>query len=96
LFYEKTVNSFSKLVREAELLDLDSGIRSYVTYNGRKSFVFITRSARGYTLMIYGRKGRGPNESPEGRLFVKEFPTEKELMDFVEGIVERPIKAFVY
>jgi hypothetical protein len=96
LFYEKTVDSFPKLMREARLLDLDSGIRSYVTYDGRKCFAFITRSARGYTLMIYGRRGRGSNESPERRLFVKEFPAESELRNFVGRIVERPVRAFVY
>ena len=96
MFYEKSVNSFSKLMREARLLDLDSGIRSYATYHGRRCFVFITRSARGYTLMVYGRRLRGTNEFPQGRLLVKEFPTEGELGGFVQGLVERPVKAFVY
>jgi len=96
LFYEKNVGSFSGLMREAELLDLDSGIRSYVTHEGKRQFVFITRSARGYTLMVYWRRARGRTESPEGRLLVKEFKTTADLSSFLRGIIERPVRAFVY
>jgi hypothetical protein len=66
LFFEKTVNSFPKLMQEVDLLDLDSGIRTFGDLDGEKKrqFVFITRSPHdSYTLMVYGVKkatgGRG-------------------------------------
>jgi hypothetical protein len=66
LFFEKTVNSFPKLMEEVDLLDLDSGIRTFGDLDGKKKrqFVFITRSPHdSYTLMVYGVKkatdGRG-------------------------------------
>jgi hypothetical protein len=67
LFFEKTVNSFPKLMDEVDLLDLDSGIRTFGDLDRRKKrrqFVFITRSPHdSYTLMVYGVKkatgGRG-------------------------------------
>ena len=96
MFYEKTVNSFPRLMQEADLLDLDGGIRSYVTYNGRKSFVFVTRSPNGFTLMVYGRRVHGSKEAAGRRLLVEEFETTAELKRFVEGILARPVKAFVY
>ena len=96
MFYEKKVNSLPGLAREVELLDLDGGIRSHVTYNGKKSLVFITRSPHGFTLMVYGRRLDGSKEAPTQRLLVKEFQTGGELKGFVGGILTRPIKAFVY
>jgi hypothetical protein len=96
LFYEKTVDSLSGLMQEVELLDLDGGIRSHVTYNGKKSLVFITRSPGGFTLMVYGRRLDGSQEAPARRLLVKEFRTGSELKRFVGGILTRPVKAFVY
>jgi hypothetical protein len=59
LFFEKTVNSFPKLMEEVDLLDLDSGIRTFGDLDGKKKrqFVFITRSPHdSYTLMVYGVK----------------------------------------
>jgi hypothetical protein len=60
LIFEKTVSSFPKLMKEVDLLDLDSGIRTFGNYLGRKrQFVFVTRSPHdSYTLMVYGRKER--------------------------------------
>jgi hypothetical protein len=59
LFFEKTVNSFPKLMDEVDLLDLDSGIRTFGDLDRRKKrkFVFITRSPHdSHTLMVYGVK----------------------------------------
>ena len=96
MFYEKTVNSFPRLMQEADLLDLDGGIRSHVTYDGRKSLVFVTRSPNGFTLMVYGRRVHGSKEAPGRRLLVEEFQTSAELGRFIGGIIAKPVKAFVY
>ena len=44
-FFEKSVSSFPRLMEEVDLLDLDSGIRTFGDYEGKKKqFVFVTRS----------------------------------------------------
>jgi hypothetical protein len=74
LFFEKEVNSFPKLMEEVDLLDLDSGIRTFGDLDGKKKkrkFVFITRSPHdSYTLMVYDVKkatGGGHGEAEKGR-----------------------------
>jgi hypothetical protein len=98
LFYEKSVDSFPKLMREVDLLDLDSGIRTFGDYQGRKKqFVFITRSLHdSYTLMVYERKGHAGKAVPGGRLLVKEFQTKEDLGGFMRGMLSKPMRAFVY
>ena len=97
LFFEKSVDSFPKLMKEVGLLDLDSGIRAFGDFNGKKKqFVFVTRSPNeGYTLMVYGRAG-AKNPVPSKRLLVKEFRTKEALGEFMRGLLSRPVTAFVY
>lgn len=97
LFYEKKVNSFAKLTDEVDLLDLDSGIRTFADYQGQKGqFVFVTRSPHDtYTLMVYARKG-GSALVPGRRLLVKEFKVKDDLVDFMRGLLSKPVRAFVY
>jgi hypothetical protein len=98
LFFEKSVNSYPKLIEEVGLLDLDSGIRTFGDHKGKKrQFVFITRSPHdSYTLMVYARKSRGKAAVPGERLLVKEFRRKEELGEFMKGMLSRPISAFVY
>lgn len=98
LFFEKSVNSFSKLMREVDLLDLDSGIRAFGDYNGRKmQLVFVTRSLHDtYTLMVFERKANRKNPIPGKRLLVKEFSNKEELSQFMRPLLSKPVKAFVY
>jgi hypothetical protein len=97
LFYEKSVNSFSVLMEEVGLLDLDSGIRTFGDFKGKKrQFVFVTRSPNeGYTLMVYGRAG-AKSPVPGDRLLVKEFRTKDALGEFIGSLLSRPVRAFVY
>jgi len=97
LFYEKKVDSFAKLTEEVDLLDLDSGIRTFGDYQGKRGqFVFVTRSPHdSYTLMVYEKKG-GKAPVPGGRLLVKEFKRKEDLVDFMRGLLSKPVKAFVY
>jgi hypothetical protein len=96
LFFEREVDSFAELVEEVGLLDLDSGIRAFVDFEGRRQLLFVTRSPHdSYTLMVYERKaGRGTSVGK--RLLVKEFRKENDLTGFMKGILSRPVKAFVY
>jgi hypothetical protein len=97
VFFEKSVSSFPKLMEEVRLLDLDSGIRTFGDYHGRKGqFVFVTRSPHDtYTLMVYEKKG-GRAPAPGKRLLVKEFQTKGQLGKFMRGLLSRPVRAFVY
>jgi len=97
LFFEKSVNSFPELMQEVGLLDLDSGIRTFGDFNGKKKqFVFVTRSPNeGYTLMVYGRAGT-KKPVPSKRLLEKEFRTKDALGEFMRGLLSRPVRAFVY
>lgn len=98
LFYEKSVDSFAKLMKEVSLLDLDSGIRTFGDYDGREGqFVFVTRSPHdSYTLMVFEKAHGGGKPVPGKRLLVKEFRTKEELGEFMKGLLSRPVKAFVY
>jgi len=96
-FFEKTVGSFPRLMEEVGLLDLDSGIRTFGDYEGKKKqFVFVTRSPNdAYVLMVYAKKGAG-TPIPGERLLVKEFRTREELGEFMKRTLSRPVRAFVY
>ena len=98
MFYEKNVNSFPKLMKEVDLLDLDSGIRTFGDYEGKKKqFVFVTRSPHDtYTLMVYGKKARAAKPVPGKRLLVKEFQRKEDLGEFMRSLLSRPVRAFVY
>ena len=97
-FFEKSVGSFSGLMDEVDLLDLDSGIRTFGDYEGkRKQFVFVTRSPNeGYVLMVYAKKQGHSTPIPGKRLLVKEFRTREELGEFMGSMLSKPMRAFVY
>jgi hypothetical protein len=93
LFFEKGVSSFPRLMREVDLLDLDSGIRTFGDYK----FVFVTRSPHdSYTLMVYERKPSDSGYAAGKRLLVKEFKEKEDLGEFMRALLSRPVKAFVY
>jgi hypothetical protein len=99
LFFEKSVDSFPKLVEEVDLLDLDSGIRAFGDHKGRKKqLVFVTRSPHDtYTLMVYENRSGAEKDPVVGeRLLVKEFQKKEDLVAFMRGMLSKPVKAFVY
>lgn len=97
LFFEKSVDSFPRLMEEVDLLDLDSGIRTFGDYKGKKrQFVFVTRSPHEtYTLMVYATAG-SKTPVPGKRLLVKEFRSKEELGEFMKSMLSKPVSAFVY
>jgi len=98
LFFEKRVNSFAELMEEVNLLDLDSGVRTFGDYKGKKQqFVFVTRSPHdSYTLMVYEKKTADGKPVPGKRLLVKKFRTKEDLEEFMKGLLSRPVRAFIY
>ncbi len=98
MFFEKRVDSFPRLLKEVDWLDLDSGIRTFGDYGGKKKqFVFVTRSPHdGYTLMIYEKKNSASKPVPGRRLFVKEFQAKEDLEKFMRNLLSKPVKAFIY
>jgi hypothetical protein len=98
MLFEKSVNSFPKLLKEVDLLDLDSGIRTFGDYDGKKGqFVFVTRSPNdGYTLMVFEKKNSAGKPVPGKRLFVREFQTKEDLGKFMRPLLSKPVKAFIY
>ena len=98
LFYEKKVDSFANLMKEVDLLDLDSGIRTFGDYKGKKGqFVFVTRSPHdSYTLMVYKKKAGAGTPVPGERLLVKEFERKEELEELMRALPSKPVRAFVY
>ena len=98
MFFEKTVNSFPKLMEEVDLLDLDSGIRTFGDYQGMKrQFVFVTRSPHdGYVLMVYAKKAVTRTPIPGKRLLVREFKRKEDLGEFMRRLLSKPVRAFVY
>lgn len=97
-FFEKEVRSFPKLVEELKLLDLDSGVRTFGDYEGKKEqLVFVTRSPHDtYTLMVYERLGGRQKPTVGTQLAVKEFGKMDALVGYMKGLVSKPVQAFVY
>jgi hypothetical protein len=95
LFYEKKVRSFAGLKREVRRLDSDAGIRVAGSYRRRRCFVFVTRFVGRYTVMVYERTGR---EAPAvgKRVLSREFASPEELEEFLQGITEKGVDAYVY
>jgi hypothetical protein len=96
LIYEKKLNSFPEIMRELSILDLDAGIRAMGKYKAKKCFVFITRSANGFTSLVYSIKSSKKESLPDKRLLAKELPDLKSAEEFLAEIVVKPVKASSY
>lgn len=96
MLYEKKLNSFAELTEELGNLDLDAGIRAIGKLNSKKCFVFVTRSANGFTSLLYSIKTAGKESLPDKRLLAKEFPNLEQTEEFLAKVVVKPVKAFSY
>ena len=96
MIYEKKLNSFPEIVKELEILDLDAGIRALGKYKSKKCFVFITRSAAGFTSLLYSIKSSGKESLPDKRLVAKEFADAMSAEAFLAEVVTKPVKASAY
>lgn len=96
MIYEKKLNSFPEIVKELSILDLDAGIRAAGKYKAKKCFVFVTRSANGFTSLLYSIKSAKKELLPDKRLLAQEFPDLKSTEDFLATVVVKPVKASAY
>jgi hypothetical protein len=96
LIYEKKLGSFQEIVRELSILDLDAGIRAVGKYKAKKCYVFVTRSANGFTSLVYSIKSSKKESLPDKRLLAKEFPDLKGTEEFLAQLVTKPVKASAY
>jgi hypothetical protein len=96
MLYEKKLNSLPELLNELNNLDFDAGIRAIGKYNSKRCFVFVTRSANGFTSLLYNIKSSGKESLPDKRLLAKEFPDFEQTKEFLSRIIAKPIKAVAY
>jgi hypothetical protein len=96
VFYEKEISSFPQMISELDTIDQDAGIRAAGKYKGKKCFVFVTRSANGYTSVLCSLKRAGRESFPDKRLLAKEFESLPDLEKFLDGVVAKPVVASAY
>jgi hypothetical protein len=96
LIYEKKLSSFPEILKELGTLDLDAGIRAVGKYKSKKCYVFITRSANGFTSLVYSIKSSKKESLPDKRLLAKEFGDIKSAEEFLAQVVAKPVKASAY
>ena len=96
MFQEKKISSFSQLIEELDIIDADAGIRAIGKYKSKKCFIFVTRSANGFTSVLCSMKRAGKDFLPDKRLLAKEFATIQDLDKFLAEFVAKPVVAFEY
>jgi len=96
VFQEKKIASFPQLISELDVIDFDGGVRAFGKYKAKKCFVFVTRSANGFTSVLCSMKRAGKDFVPDKRLIAKEFGTLQELEKFLAEHVAKPVVAFEY
>jgi len=95
MLYERQVDSFSRLMREARRLDSDAGIRLVGSYRGKRCMVFVSRSGVGYAAIVCSLK-RGTDPTPGRRILAVEFKRATELGKFLKGVAGKRVRAIVY
>ena len=96
MIYEKKLSSLPEVMGELSILDLDAGIRAIGKYKAKKCLVFITRSANGFTSLVYSIKSAGKESLPDKRLLAKEFDDVKGAEAFLTEVIAKPVRAFAY
>ncbi len=96
MLYEKKIGSFPGLIRELDIIDLDAGVRIIGKYKGKKCFVFVTRSAQGFTSILCSMKRAGKENLPDKRLLAKDFGTVLDLEKFLSEVIAKPLVASEY
>lgn len=96
MIYEKRLDSFADIVKELSILDLDAGIRAVGKYKAKKCFVFVTRSPKGFTSLLYSIKTSKKEALPDKRLLAKEFSDLSTTEGFLAQVIAKPVKASAY
>ena len=91
MVYELKVKSLKELFDELKGLEVDAGVRASGEFQGRKSLIFITRHSGKYAIWIRDRRHR---EGDRG--IFKDIHDYADLHKFLEGVLERPLRAYIY
>ena len=95
MFYERRIGSLAALVREAETMDADAGIRMAGRLAGRRCYAFVSRFGHRYTVMVYEKKARDGHGLGR-RLASEELEGITGLEAFLRKIVSGKLEAFAY
>ncbi len=95
MFYEKKLASFNAFVKEAQIMDMDSGIRVHARYKGKKVFVFVSKSTDHYAIVVYSLKRHGKSDFPGKQIMIREVNFE-DLKTMIADMATKPISAFSY
>ena len=95
MFYERRIDSFEALIKEAASMDPDAGLRILGRYNGRNCYAFVTRFETRYTIMVYGRLPDG-RVLPGARLAVVEVDGIRGLRSALEKVLGSTVQAYAY
>ncbi len=91
MVYERTLRSQKQLRDELRGLEVDAGVRASGTFEGTSSLIFVTKHSGTYSVWIRANNRRDP---ARGRF--KAFRSFSELSDFLEDVLDRPLKAHIY
>jgi hypothetical protein len=95
LLYERRIGSLAAVVKEAETMDADAGIRMSGLYAGRRCYAFVSRFGPRYTVMVYEKRG-GRRDGLGKRLESQELDGPEALMAFLRKIISGKVEAFAY
>jgi len=93
LFYERRMRSLAAVMKEADTMDADAGIRMSGRYAGRRCYAFVTRFGKRYTMMVY-EKGKGGAVGK--RLASEEVGDLAGLKALLARIADGRVEAFAY
>ena len=82
-------------MKEIRILDSDAGIRILGEYEGKRCFVFLSKSTGGYAAIVCAMSGTR-NPLPGRRLLATDFAQVGELSKFIRSVTAGHVQAFVY
>jgi hypothetical protein len=89
--YEILVKAPRRVWAELMSLEADAGLRSEGTFEGKKCYVFVTRHSGRYAVWVRPKSERGKKD---GRII--HFETYDSARDFLNGSLDRPLRAYLY
>lgn len=94
MFYERRIGSLAAVVKEAETMDADAGIRMSGRYAGRRCYAFVSRFGDRFMVMVYER--RDGRRGVLGRRLASEDVESEGLKVLLGKIASGKVEAFAY
>ena len=95
MLYERRIGSLAGVVKEAETMDADAGIRMSGVYAGLRCYAFVSRFGPRYTVMVYEKKS-GHQGGLGKMLASQELDGPEALKTFLRNVVSGKVEAFAY